>query len=70
MTAPRPDFNSQLSGGFNGDVRVSLETSDGKILVGGNFTSFRGDATAPDRLLRLNSDGSLDEAFAERVGTG
>ncbi|WP_203767722.1 Ig-like domain-containing protein, partial [Cellulomonas denverensis] len=67
---PGPDFNSQLSGGFNGDVRVSLETSDGKILVGGNFTSFRGDATAPDRLLRLNSDGSLDEAFAERVGTG
>ena len=35
--------------------------ADGKILVGGNFDQFNGSACS--QLLRLNSDGTLDEAF-------
>jgi uncharacterized delta-60 repeat protein len=39
---------------------------DGKILVGGNFTSYNG--TARNRIVRLNTDGSLDTTFG--IGTG
>ncbi len=35
--------------------------SDGKILIGGDFTTYNG--TARGRVARLNSDGSLDTGF-------
>lgn len=47
-----PDLQSILS--------IALQ-SDGKILVGGNFTSFGGHPIKG--LVRLNSDGSLDNSF-------
>jgi uncharacterized delta-60 repeat protein len=40
--------------------------SDGKILVGGNWTSYNG--TTANRIIRLNSDGSIDSTFD--AGTG
>ena len=40
--------------------------SDGKILVGGRFTSYNG--TSQNRITRLNSDGSRDTGFV--IGTG
>jgi uncharacterized delta-60 repeat protein len=40
--------------------------SDGKIIIGGNFTSYNG--TAINRVARLNADGSLDMSF--NPGTG
>jgi uncharacterized delta-60 repeat protein len=40
--------------------------SDDKILVGGNFTSYNGNAS--NRLVRLNSNGTYDNTF--NVGTG
>ncbi|MEO5804821.1 MAG: delta-60 repeat domain-containing protein [Verrucomicrobiota bacterium] len=40
--------------------------SDGKIIIGGNFTNFNG--IARSGVARLNSDGSLDNTF--NVGTG
>jgi hypothetical protein len=40
--------------------------NDGKIIVGGNFTSFSG--TAAYRIIRLNSDGTRDASFV--VGNG
>ncbi|HLA56011.1 MAG TPA: MopE-related protein [Flavobacterium sp.] len=40
--------------------------SDGKIYIGGFFTSYNGSARS--RIARLNTDGSLDTTFA--VGTG
>ncbi len=53
--------------GFNDLVySVSIQT-DGKVLVGGDFTSFNG--TATPRLARLNSDGSLDSTFTQ-TGSG
>ena len=39
---------------------------DGKIVIGGTFTSFNG--TGSNRIARLNSNGTLDTSFA--IGTG
>ena len=54
--------------GFNERVFSTVSQSDGKILVGGTFTSFNG--TTVGRLVRLNSDGTLDTAFTTNMGTG
>jgi len=53
-------FNS-TGQGTNADVEVCVLQSDGKILVGGWFTTYNG--TTRNRILRLNSDGSLDLTF-------
>ena len=41
---------------------------DGKVLVGGNFTSVGGESR--DRLARLNPDGTLDASFNTHVYDG
>lgn len=48
-----------------GIYSVALQ-NDGKILVGGNFDTYQG--IAQNRLVRLNTDGSVDTSFD--VGTG
>jgi uncharacterized delta-60 repeat protein len=56
---------------FNNTVITTSEQSDGKILVGGNFTNYAGQ-TGKTRLIRLNSDGTEDTVFTEnavRTGT-
>jgi uncharacterized delta-60 repeat protein len=58
-----PDFTGT---GFNGIVSSMALQSDGKILVGGNFTSYN--STSINRIVRLTSTGSLDSSFS--VGTG
>jgi uncharacterized delta-60 repeat protein len=52
--------------GFNGAVNAIAIQSDGKVLVGGNFTTYKG--TSRNRIVRLNTDGSLDNTFS--IGTG
>jgi uncharacterized delta-60 repeat protein len=52
--------------GFNNDVTTILEQPDGKIIVGGDFTSYNG--YAANRIIRLHQDGSVDSTF--NVGTG
>jgi uncharacterized delta-60 repeat protein len=52
--------------GFNGDTTGLVIQSDGKIVVGGTFTSYNG--TSRNRIIRLNTDGSVDTTFS--VGTG
>jgi hypothetical protein len=42
---------------------------DGKILIGGGFTSYNGDPNANDYIARLNSDGTLDTSFNYGAGT-
>lgn len=44
---------------------IAIQT-DGKVLVGGNFTSYNG--TAANDIIRLNSNGSVDTSFV--YGTG
>jgi uncharacterized delta-60 repeat protein len=57
-------------GGFepnaNGLVRVVIVQPDGKVLLGGDFTTLAPNGGAPvarNRLARLNPDGTLDIAF-------
>jgi uncharacterized delta-60 repeat protein len=58
-------YDTSFSGvttGFNSlPVSIKIQT-DGKILVGGYFTSYNG--TTRNRLVRLNSDGSYDTSFS------
>ena len=61
-TATTPGFNVAGSG-FNGGVNAVLPLPDGKVLVGGNFVGYNGDFSAPDNILRLNADGTLDTSF-------
>ena len=53
-------FGNGLSGASSYVSSVAAQ-SDGKVLIGGNFTNVNG--TARGRIARLNSDGSLDTGF-------
>ncbi|OHD09657.1 MAG: hypothetical protein A2Y41_04565 [Spirochaetes bacterium GWB1_36_13] len=53
-------FNSGGSG-TGGTVNSIAVQTDGKILVGGYFTSYN--ETFQERIIRLNTDGTLDTAF-------
>ncbi|MCU0417393.1 MAG: T9SS type A sorting domain-containing protein [Cytophagaceae bacterium] len=58
--------NSFVSGiGFNSDVLVLTMQSDNKILVGGAFTNYN--TIEKERLLRIHSDGSVDNTFNSSV---
>jgi uncharacterized delta-60 repeat protein len=57
-------FNSGT--GFNTTVWAINVQTDGKILVGGDFTQYNGNSHP--YLIRLNSDGSVDNTFD--LGTG
>ena len=52
--------------GANNTIRAIAVQPDGKILIGGSFTEFNGNAV--NRIGRLNSDGSFDASF--NAGTG
>ena len=61
------DTSFNIGAGFNGvNIHSIALQSDGKILVGGNFTNFNG--TNQNNLIRLNSSGSRDTTF--NTGTG
>src|SRR5205814_1861018 len=50
----------------NGPVQVVVGQRDGKILIGGDFTTLSpngGVAVTRNRIARLNSDGTVDTAF-------
>jgi uncharacterized delta-60 repeat protein len=50
----------------NGEVRVVVAQPDGKILLGGNFTTLApngGPTVTRNHIARLNPDGTLDAAF-------
>jgi uncharacterized delta-60 repeat protein len=61
-------FYTNLGTGFNISVASIAIQSDGKILVGGGFTTFNGNTR--NGLVRLNSDGTEDAAFYTNLGTG
>jgi uncharacterized delta-60 repeat protein len=60
------DTSFNIGSGFNGTVLKIVLQTDGKILVGGDFTTFNG--TIENRIVRLNADGSKDIGF--NSGTG
>lgn len=54
--------------GFNAGTYVSACQPDGKIVIVGDFTSYKG--VSANGVARLNYDGSLDTAFSSNIGTG
>ncbi len=58
--------NTFIPASANGNARTIAIQPDGAILVGGNFTVFKG--IARNRLARLRADGALDASF--NPGTG
>ncbi|MBC7641693.1 MAG: T9SS type A sorting domain-containing protein [Flavobacterium sp.] len=57
-------FNSGT--GFNGIVTSVVAQPDGKVVVGGSFTTYNG--AAQNKITRLNSDGSIDPTFVSGIG--
>jgi len=60
------DTSFTVGTGANNNVTSVAVQSDGKVLIGGEFTTYN--STAINRIARLNSDGTLDTSFT--VGTG
>ena len=56
------DSSFAVSSGFNDYVKIILLQPDGKILIGGNFTTFNGQPQ--NYCVRLNNDGTLDNSFS------
>jgi len=56
------------TGGVGGPVSTMAQQSDGKLLLGGLFTTLRN--VARNRMGRLNADGSLDVGFDPNVNGG
>ncbi len=59
------DAGFDVGTGANQDVYAVAVQSDGKLVVGGSFTSVNG--LSRSRLARLNEDGSLDPGFSPNV---
>ena len=59
---------SGLSNAASYPVNSIAIQSDGKILIGGAFTTFNG--TTVNGIVRLNSDGTRDTTFTTNIGTG
>jgi uncharacterized delta-60 repeat protein len=64
-------FKANTGSGFlsyNADkVQIIKIQTDGKIIVGGQFTQFNG-INRPNGLARLNTDGTYDTAFGNNLG--
>lgn len=61
------DTSFDYSTGFNNTVRVICIQSDGKILVGGGFTTYKG--LTANGIIRLNPNGSIDSSFNSGIQT-
>ena len=59
---------ANAGGGFNDRILAIDYQSDGKIIVGGNFTDCNGSTV--NRICRLNPDGKEDGTFTSNLGTG
>lgn len=61
------DMTFNVGIGFNNTVRAISIQPDGKIIVGGNFTSYN--LSAMNHIGRLNADGTTDSTFSPGAGT-
>jgi uncharacterized delta-60 repeat protein len=60
------DESFKCGAGDRAEVYAVNVLADGKILIGGNFTSFNG--VAVNRIARLNPDGTVDTSFNPGAG--
>lgn len=64
-----PGFVNGVFPGANGSVSSAAVQSDGKTVIGGDFTTYNG--LARGYVARINADGSLDSSFlATGAGAG
>lgn len=56
-----PDPTFFVGNGTNGKIDAIAVQADGKILIGGSFTSYNGNSCK--NIARLNSDGTFDNSF-------
>ena len=61
LTFNPTDIGFENGNGTNEAVYTSSVQSDGKVIIGGNFTYFNG--ASRGRIVRLNVDGTLDNSF-------
>jgi len=62
-------FLTNIGTGTAGGGVYSIKIqSDGKILLGGQFTTFNG--VSANKIVRLNSDGTIDTPFVTNIGSG
>jgi uncharacterized delta-60 repeat protein len=66
LTFNTADTGFGLGTGANTSVEKVVRQADGKILIGGRFTSYNG--VFKNRIIRLNADGTVDLTF--NPGTG
>lgn len=62
------DITFNPGSGANSSINATVIQSDGKIIIGGVFTSYNG--TTRNRIARINTDGTLDNNFNPGTGTG
>lgn len=62
------DETFNVGSGFDGWVWATEIQPDGKILIGGNFSSYNG--MPRSRIIRLNQDGSVDNSFIAEAVVG
>jgi uncharacterized delta-60 repeat protein len=60
------DTGFDNSTGFDGGVNTIAIDSNGKIYIGGSFSTYKG--VAANRIIRLNPDGSKDTGFDNSTG--
>lgn len=60
------DLTFDPGNGANDDINTVVVQPDGKIVIGGSFTSY--DGMPRNRIARLNADGSIDTSFD--IGNG
>ncbi|VXB96707.1 conserved exported hypothetical protein [Flavobacterium sp. 9AF] len=61
------DLSFQTNSGFDDVVHSLLVQQNGKIIVGGSFTTYQG--ASHENLIRLNTDGSIDNLFVPSKDT-
>lgn len=65
---PDATFSSNIGSGFDDVVRSVAVQADGKVVIGGGFTSVNG--VPSSFIARLNAGGTPDTAFSTNTGTG
>ena len=61
-------FTTNIGAGFSDSVSGTIVQSDGKIVVYGDFVTFKGSPAG--HLIRLNADGTIDTAFKTNLRLG
>lgn len=65
-TTGERDVSSSFGSGFNGFVYAMVELDDGSVVVGGDFTRYRG--RVANRIAKISSSGELDLTFNPQSG--